>query len=91
MRDPSYNPINNRNNKQPKPTKSERSLACALDSFAKHIDYETNREVRLSSCTWHTPDFIIGNRLIVEVDGRIHDLEYHKTPDRIRQRALENM
>jgi hypothetical protein len=45
----------------------------------------------LSSCTWYTPDFVIGNRLIVEVDGGIHDLEYHKTPDRIRQRALENM
>jgi Protein of unknown function (DUF559) len=45
----------------------------------------------LSSCTWYTPDFIIGNRLIVEVDGGIHDLDYRKTPDRIRQRALENM
>jgi len=45
----------------------------------------------LSSCTWYTPDFIIGNRLIVEVDGGIHDLDYHKTPDIIRQRALENM
>jgi len=66
-------------------------LATALDSFAKHIDYETNQEVRLSSCTWYTPDFVIGNRLIVEVDGGIHDLEYRKTPDRIRQRALENM
>lgn len=45
----------------------------------------------MSSCTWYTPDFVIGNRLIVEVDGGIHDLEYLKTPDRIRQRALENM
>jgi very-short-patch-repair endonuclease len=60
-------------------------LASALDSFAKHIDYKTNPEVRLSSCTWYTPDFIIGNRLIVEVDGGIHDLDYRKTPDRIRQ------
>lgn len=39
----------------------------------------------------YTPDFIIGNRLIVEVDGGIHDLDYRKTPDRIRQRALKNM
>ena len=45
----------------------------------------------MSSCTWYTPDFIIGNRLIVEVDGGIHDLDYRKTPDRIRQRALKNM
>jgi hypothetical protein len=42
----------------------ERLLASALDSFAKDIDYKTNPEVRLSSCTWYTPDFIIGNRLI---------------------------
>jgi hypothetical protein len=33
---------------------------------------------------------IIG-RLIVEVDGKIHDREYKKTPDRIRERALRNM
>jgi hypothetical protein len=45
----------------------------------------------LSRCTWYTPDFVIGNRLIVEVDGGIHDRDYRKTPDRIRQRALENM
>ena len=45
----------------------------------------------MSSCNWYTPDFVIGNRLIVEVDGGIHDLDYRKTPDRIRQRALENM
>ena len=66
-------------------------MASALDSTAKDIDYKTNPEVRLSSCTWYTPDFIIGNRLIVEVDGGIHDLDYRKTPDRIRQRALKNM
>ena len=66
-------------------------MASALDSTAKDIDYKTNSEVRLSSCTWYTPDFIIGNRLIVEVDGGIHDLDYRKTPDRIRQRALKNM
>ena len=41
--------------------------------------------------TWYTPDFVIGNRLIVEVDGGIHDRDYRRTPDRIRQRALENM
>lgn len=66
-------------------------LASALDGLAKQIDYESNREIRLSSCIWYTPDFIIGKRLIVEVDGGIHDLDYRRTPDRIRQRALENM
>ena len=36
-------------------------------------------------------DFIVGKTLIVEVDGKIHDKESRKTPDRIRHRALENM
>jgi very-short-patch-repair endonuclease len=34
---------------------------------------------------------IIGKRLIIEVDGKIHDKEHRKNLDRIRQRALENM
>jgi ATP-dependent DNA helicase RecG len=34
---------------------------------------------------------LIGKRLIVEVDGKVHDKDFHKTPDRIPQRALENM
>ena len=27
----------------------------------------------------------------MEVDGKVHDKDFQKTPDRIRQRALENM
>ena len=34
---------------------------------------------------------LIGKSLIVEVDGKVHDKDFQKTPDRIRQRALENM
>jgi hypothetical protein len=34
---------------------------------------------------------VLSQDLLDEVDGGIHDLEYLKTPDRIRQRALENM
>ena len=34
---------------------------------------------------------IIGNSLIIEVDGKVHDKEHRKTLDRIRKRALENM
>ena len=34
---------------------------------------------------------LIRKRLIVEVDGKVHDKDFQKTPDRIRQRALENM
>ena len=29
--------------------------------------------------------------MIVEVDGKVHDADFIKTPDRIRQRTLENM
>jgi very-short-patch-repair endonuclease len=34
---------------------------------------------------------LIGKKLIVEVDGKVHDKDFQKTPDRIRQRALEKM
>jgi very-short-patch-repair endonuclease len=43
-----------------------------------------------TGCDKYTPDLIIGKKLIVE-DGKIHDREYQKTPDRIRHRALENI
>jgi hypothetical protein len=62
-----------------------------LDKFAYGITYIRNPEVWLSACIWYTPDFIVGHRLVVEVDGGVHKLEYRKTPDRIRQRALKNM
>jgi Protein of unknown function (DUF559) len=47
--------------------------------------------VRLFGIQDVTLTLIIGKTLIVEVDGKIHDKEYRKTPDRIRHRALENM
>ena len=34
---------------------------------------------------------LIGKKLIVEVEGKVHDKDFQKSPDRIRQRALENM
>jgi hypothetical protein len=34
---------------------------------------------------------LIGKSLIVEVDGKVHDKDFQKTPDRTRQRALEKM
>ena len=57
----------------------------------KAVNYVRNPEIWISACIWYTPDFIIGKKLIIEVDGGIHELEYRQTPDRIRQRALENM
>jgi very-short-patch-repair endonuclease len=77
--------------KRPISTRYENLLSSALDKFAFNIKYIRNSEVWLSACIWYTPDFIIGHRLIVEVDGGVHEFEYRKTPDRIRQRALENM
>lgn len=77
--------------KRPKPTRYENLLSVALNKFAPNVKYIRNSEVWLSACIWYTPDFIIGHRLVVEVDGGIHEFEYRKTPDRIRQRALENM
>ena len=67
-------------------------LASALDKLAfRAVNYVRNPEIWISACIWYTPDFIIGRKLIVEVDGGIHEFEYRQTPDRIRQRALENM
>jgi len=77
--------------KRPTSTRYENLLSAALNKFAPNVKYTRNSEVWLSACIWYTPDFIIGHRLIVEVDGGVHEFEYRKTPDRIRQRALENM
>src|SRR5215213_1169671 len=77
--------------KRPTSTRYENLLSAALNKFAPNVKYTRNSEVWLSACIWYTPDFIIGHRLIVEVDGGVHEFEYRKTPDRIRQRALESM
>lgn len=55
------------------------------------MEFQANPPIRLSACIWYTPDFIIRRRLIVEVDGGVHDLDYRKSPDRIRQRTLEKL
>jgi len=70
-------------------TKFEKFLALALRN--KGIEFLANPLIRLSACTKYTPDFLIRGRLIVEVDGGIHDRDFRKTPDRIRQRALEKL
>ena len=57
----------------------------------KGIEFQANPLIRLSACIEYTPDFLIRRRLIVEVDGGVHDLDFLKTPDRIRQRALEKL
>jgi very-short-patch-repair endonuclease len=73
----------------PPPTISELKLRSILSS--KKISFKDSQVIWYTGCDAYTPDLIIGNKLIVEVDGKIHDKEYRKTPDRIRHRALENM
>ena len=78
--------------KHPEATIYEDMLASALDKLTfRAVNYVRNPEIWISACIWYTPDFIIGRKLIVEVDGGIHEFEYRQTPDRICQRALENM
>ena len=80
---------NNSSFKAPAPTNSELKLRSILRS--KKILFKDSQVIWYTGCDVYTPDLIIGNKLIVEVDGKIHDKEYRKTPDRIRHRALENM
>jgi very-short-patch-repair endonuclease len=75
--------------KPPKPTPSELTLRKILNR--KQIPFKTDKVIWYTSCDCFTPDLLIGNSLIIEVDGKVHDKEHRKTLDRIRQRALENM
>lgn len=75
--------------KPSKPTPWEKKLREILE--IKQIPFKTNKVIWYTSCNCFTPDLIIGKNLIIEVDGKIHDKEYRKNLDRIRQRALENM
>jgi very-short-patch-repair endonuclease len=73
----------------PPPTNSEIKLRSILCS--KKIVFKDNQVIWYTGCDKYTPDLRIGKKLIVEVDGKVHDKDFQKTSDRIRQRALENM
>jgi very-short-patch-repair endonuclease len=73
----------------PPPTESELKLRSILRY--KKIPFKHSEIIWYTGCDKYTPDLIIGEKLIIEVDGKIHDKEFMKTPDRIRQRALKNM
>jgi very-short-patch-repair endonuclease len=75
--------------KAPAPTNAEIKLRSILRS--KKIVFKDSQVIWYTGCDKYTPDLLIGKKLIVEVDGKIHDKDFQKTPDRIRQRALENM
>ena len=70
------------------PTETEIKLAKAL--FTEGVNFIMAPEIRLSSCVYYTPDFLIEEKFIVEIDGQIHNTEHQILIDRIRQRALEN-
>ena len=73
----------------PRPTFYERKLASRLT--ANNIPYKSQPVIWYTRANYYTPDFVIGQRLIVEVDGKIHSMKHRMTPDRIRQRALKNL
>jgi very-short-patch-repair endonuclease len=75
--------------KSPPPTESELKLRSILTY--KKIPFKHSQIIWYTGCDKYTPDLIVGEKLIIEVDGKIHDKEFLKTPDRIRQRALQNM
>jgi very-short-patch-repair endonuclease len=77
------------NYKAPPPTKAELKLRSILNS--KNLSFKPGQVIWYTNCHKYTPDLIIGRRLIIEVDGKIHDANFRKTRDRIRQRALKNM
>lgn len=73
----------------PRPTFYERKLASRL--AANNIPYRSQPVIWYTRANYYTPDFIIGQKMIVEVDGKIHSMKHRMTPDRIRQRALKNL
>jgi hypothetical protein len=78
-----------RDDRMPEPTKSELKARYLLKKIG--IPFEVEHKLFFSLSRFYTPDLIVGGNLIVEIDGKIHDRSWMKTPDRIRQRALEMM
>jgi very-short-patch-repair endonuclease len=74
--------------KRSEPTEYAIQLARALRS--KGIKIQLEPEIWYTSCNFYTPDILVNEDLIVEVDGPYHEEPQIKKNDRIRQRALEN-
>ena len=73
----------------PPPTFSERKLRSILR--LRKVSFKDSQIIWYTGCDRYTPDLLVDKSLIVEVDGKVHDKDFQKTPDRIRQRALEKM
>jgi len=73
--------------KRSEPTRYAVQLARTLYSLG--IEFTLEPEIWHTSCNFYTPERLVNNRVIIEVDGPLHeDLKIKN--DRIRQRALEN-
>lgn len=79
---------NNSKVKRSEPTKYSLQLAKALYSMGIEITLEP--EIWYTSCNFYTPDLLVKDEVIIEVDGPIHEDPQIQKKDRIRQRALEN-
>jgi hypothetical protein len=73
----------------PKPTKSELLVRKILRANNIHPKY--GQIIWYTEYDKYTPDLIIGKKLIVEVDGKVHEIKYQQNKDRIRERALKNI
>ena len=75
--------------KAPPPTESELKRRSILRY--KKIPFKHSQIIWYTGWINILQIYIVGEKLIIEVDGKIHDKEFLKTPDRIRQKALQNM
>jgi hypothetical protein len=74
--------------KRSEPTRYAVQLAKALYSLGIEITLEP--EIWYTSCNFYTPDLLVNKKVIIEIDGPLHEDLKIKKKDRIKQRALEN-
>jgi hypothetical protein len=86
--DSQFNVDNKSKIKRSEPTSYVVQLAKELYSLGIEITLEP--EIWYTSCDFYTPDLVVNNKIIIEVDGPVHEDLKIKKNDRIRQRALEN-
>ena len=65
-------------------------VQLAQELYSLGIELTLEPEIWYTSCDFYTPDLVVNNKIIIEVDGPVHENMKIKKNDRIRQRALEN-
>jgi len=73
----------------PPPTDAEVVLRELLREAG--IPFRVDQVIWYCSQTPLTPDFIISDHLVIEVEGAVHDERWIQTHDRIRERALTDL